>query len=268
MRLEYKYLIPVSEFQKIKNKMTPYLVLDKFAEKNKSKDYTVRSLYFDTLKYQYYFEKVEGIKVRKKIRIRVYDNYVDGSIAFLEVKRKNENYIYKFRAPLLYRDLGKFFETRERKDLIICNGSNGRTIENAKIFLFYYIHDNLKPVSLVTYDREPFFSRFDNGLRITFDKNLRSLCPSDYNNIFEEKKLSRVLNNKVIIEIKFNHSIPAWFRDIIIQNRLNRMALSKYVICMDADIENKFAKSHKKIALSNLDLFNSSIQNGRLKQNV
>lgn len=267
MRLEYKYLIPVSDLQKIKNKMAPYLVLDKYAAKNKSKDYTVRSLYFDNPKLQYYFEKVEGIKVRKKIRIRVYDNFIDGSIAFLEIKRKNEDYVCKYRAPLLYRDLNKFFETREVKDLIISNGSNRSAIENAKLFLFYYIHDNLQPVSLIAYDREPFFSKFDNGLRITFDKNLRFLSLSDYNNIFEEKKLSQALNNRVIIEIKFNHSIPAWLRDIIIQFRLYRMALSKYVICMNANNENNFGR-HKKIALSNLDICHSSIQNKRLKLNV
>jgi len=264
MRLEYKYLIPVSKFHKIKNAIIPYFVPDKNALKNKSKDYTVRSLYFDTPKLRYYFEKIEGAKIRKKIRIRVYDNYAAGQIAFLEVKRKNGDHISKFRAPLLYQDLDKLFEIRDVKNLIICNKSH-KAAENAKMFLSYLIQDNLNPVSLIAYEREAFLSKFDRSLRITFDKNLRFLSSAKYKNMFEEEKLQKVLKDKVIIEIKFNHPMPAWLRDILVKYGLHRRSLSKYVICMDGN--NHFDKA-KKLALSNLNLSHSSLQNIILKKNA
>jgi SPX domain protein involved in polyphosphate accumulation len=264
MRLEYKYLIPVSKFQKIRDAIIPYFVPDKFALKNKSKEYTVRSLYFDTPRLQYYFEKVEGAKNRKKVRIRVYDNYAAGTIAFLEIKRKNGEHISKFRAPLLYQDLDKLFEIRDVKNLIICNKSH-KAIENAKMFLSYLIQDNLNPVSLVTYEREALVSKFDHSLRITFDKNLRFLSSAQYKNMFEEEKLQKVLKDKVIIEIKFKNTMPTWLRDILIKYGLHRKSVSKYVICMDGN--NHFDKT-KKLALTNLNLSHSSLQNIILKKNA
>lgn len=268
MRLEYKYLIPVSEFQNIKDKISPYLALDKNIIKNNFSDYTVRSLYFDTPKLKYYIEKVEGIKVRKKVRIRVYDNYSEDTIAFLEIKRKNENYVSKSRAPLLYRDLESLFRTSKMADLIISNNQYGNTVENAKKFLFYYIHDNLQPTSLITYEREAYFSKFNNNLRITFDKNLRFLSSVNYRSIFEEKKLKGALKDKIIIEIKFNHSIPVWLRNIIIKYELNRTAVSKYVICMDEDKEYDRTSKFKNLRLSNLDLYHPSLKNNILNRNA
>lgn len=263
MYLEYKYLIPVTKFQKIKNEIIPYLVPDKNTLKNK-REYTVRSLYFDSPKLKYYFEKIDGVKNRKKIRIRIYDNDAAGKIAFLEIKRKNGDYVSKSRAPLLYQDLNRLFEIRDVKNLIICNESN-KAIENAKLFLSYLIQDNLRPVSLITYEREAFISKFDNSLRITFDKNLRFLSSANYKNMFEEKKLQKVLKNKIIIEIKFKHSIPGWLRNIIIKYGLNRRSVSKYVICMDG---NDHADKSKKLTLSNLNLSQSSAQNIILKKNA
>jgi hypothetical protein len=131
------------------------------------------------------------------------------------------------------------------------------------MFLSYFIRDNLNPVSLIAYDREPFLSKFDDSLRITFDKNLRFLSSANYKDMFEEEELSRVLKNKIIIEIKFNHSVPAWLRDTIIKFGLHRTSVSKYAICMAGS-----PHASKKIVLSNLDLSHSSVQNLILKQDA
>ncbi|HVO74132.1 MAG TPA: polyphosphate polymerase domain-containing protein [Ignavibacteriaceae bacterium] len=269
MRLEYKYLVPVSELEKIRNKMAPYILYDKYALKNENKEYTVRSLYFDTPQLEYYFDKIEGTNIRKKIRIRVYDEYESSSIAFLEIKRKDGDYVSKFRAPLLYRDLNRLLKTREVKDLVICNGSD-KGIVNAKMFLFWLIQDKLSPTSLVTYDREAFSGKFDDSLRITFDKNLRFLSSAIYENLFEEKKLKIVLKDKIILEVKFNHSVPAWLRDIITEFDLLRTSVSKYAICIDGN--SNFEKIKKlalsKVCLTQLELSHSSERNMVLKQNA
>lgn len=247
MHFEYKYLIPVSMYPKIKKAMLPFLTLDNNAIQNKSKHYTVRSLYYDTPQLQYYFEKIEGVKVRKKIRIRVYDDYFDEKIAYLEIKRKNENYISKDRSSLLFRNLDNFFETRKVEQLIICTESDGRAVDNAKKFLFYLNHENLHPTSLITYEREPFVSRFDGNLRITFDKNLRFLTNTNYYRIFEESNLQSVLKNKIIIEIKFNRSVPTWLKNIISRYDLKRTSLSKYSICLEADKKISASLNTKKV---------------------
>ena len=199
MHLEYKYLIPFSVYSKIKYEMLPYLVQDKNTQNKKNNDYTVRSLYFDSPQLKYYFEKIEGIKIRKKIRIRVYDDYAQEKEAFLEIKRKNEGYVYKERAQLCYTNIDEFLITGKAEDFIICPQSDGKAIGYAKTFFYYLIQENLHPTILVTYEREPYYCKFDSDLRITFDKNLRYLSFTDHHEIFEEKKLKPAINNKVII---------------------------------------------------------------------
>ena len=105
MRLEYKFLVPDEKVEDVLAALTPYLRLDPFAEKTAGNYYTVRSIYLDTRTFRYYKEKIEGYRVRKKVRIRGYNRQTDKSSAFLEIKRKYENYITKNRAPLLYSNL-------------------------------------------------------------------------------------------------------------------------------------------------------------------
>lgn len=251
MHLEYKYLLPFSVYSKINCEMLPYLVPDKNTQGKTSNDYTVRSLYFDSPQLKYYFEKIEGIKIRKKIRIRVYDNYTPEKKAFLEIKRKNEGYVYKERAQLYFKNIDEFLETGEAENFIICPQSDGKAIGYARTFFYYLIQENLHPTILVTYEREPYYYKFDDDLRITFDKNLRYLSFTDHSELFEEKKLKPALNNKVIIEIKFNRTFPVWLKNIISRYGLQRQALSKYTICLQADKNIDLRRVSKKILISN-----------------
>lgn len=235
MHLEYKYLIPVSAFSQIKKEMLPYLILDKHAEHKKNKDYTVRSIYYDTLQLRYYFEKIEGLKVRKKVRIRVYDHYFPEIIAFLEIKHKNEGFVCKIRSQLLLKNIDKFFETHNAEKFIIYSDNDGRAVNDARMFLYYFNQENLRPTLLVTYEREPFYYKFDRNLRITFDKNLRFLPFANHQILFEENKLLPALNNKIIIEMKFFQTLPLWLTNILSRYGLQRMALSKYTLCLEAD---------------------------------
>ena len=139
MRIEYKYLIPVTKFDKIKREMLPYLLLNKYAAQRENKEYTVRSIYFDTLQWKYYYEKIEGVKVRKKLRIRGYDEYSKNSIVYLEVKRKYDNFSNKSRSPVLYNDLSRFFEIGEVGDYSVTCDSIIRALSQVKNFLFHFV---------------------------------------------------------------------------------------------------------------------------------
>jgi len=261
MYLEYKYLISTIDFKKIKSEMLPYLILDSNADKKTKKEYTVRSVYFDTLQWRYYFEKIEGIKIRKKVRIRAYDDYSENKLVFLEIKRKNENYVSKNRATLFLDNLEKLFTTRNVEEYIISRGENGEAKEDAKKFLFYLNSEKLKPTILITYDREPYSYKFDKSLRITFDKNLRFLTSVNHYNLFEEGKLQPALKNKVIIEVKFSHPYPHWLSNIFTRYSLQRKAISKYTICLDTDKDFNPSSNYKKLALSNSSSLQFSMKN-------
>ena len=69
-RYEFKYFISSKISNEIFNQSLNFMKIDNFALKNKNKGYLVRSLYFDNDQYNNFFEKVDGIKIRKKFRLR------------------------------------------------------------------------------------------------------------------------------------------------------------------------------------------------------
>ena len=89
-RHELKYLISYAQKTDLNVRMAPLLGLDKHASNG---GYMIRSLYFDDYWNTAYQEKVDGVLLRKKYRIRIYD-YSDRVIK-LERKRKSDSWIYK-----------------------------------------------------------------------------------------------------------------------------------------------------------------------------
>lgn len=57
---------------------------------SRSQGYSIRSLYFDTLYDSDYHEKLDGIELRRKIRLRIYDPASE--FAMLEMKQKEGAY--------------------------------------------------------------------------------------------------------------------------------------------------------------------------------
>jgi hypothetical protein len=251
MRLEYKYLVPLSYLDVIRRKIEPFVCLDQYAAKRPNKEYTVRSIYFDNARFQYYDEKIEGYKIRKKLRIRSYDEPSACSRVFLEIKRKMGNYIDKSRASVRFDDLHRLFATRDLQKYLASDNGDLQAIEDAQRFFFHICRKSLKPVILVTYDREAFHYRFNPSLRLTFDKHLRCRQFPSLGSLFDEDQLTFPMKEHCILEIKFSHGVPFWVKELIKDFRLGRYALSKYTICMDAN--NRVTPRDKKISFMRTD---------------
>ncbi len=83
MRQEKKYLIDRVKMVELKSYFSHFLTLDPHT---KNGTYRVRSLYFDSIDDRDYHEKEDGIELRRKIRLRIYDP--DSPYAMLEMKKK------------------------------------------------------------------------------------------------------------------------------------------------------------------------------------
>jgi len=68
MRLEYKYKIPVSKLDLLRKRISAFVEPD--LQYHENSEYSVKSIYFDTSQLRFYNEKIEGLKDRRKIRIR------------------------------------------------------------------------------------------------------------------------------------------------------------------------------------------------------
>jgi SPX domain protein involved in polyphosphate accumulation len=98
--------------------LSPYVEIDKYAQGRENNEYTVRSIYFDTPDFQNYYDKVDGLSFRKKVRLRGY-NLINGSNqVFLETKNKFRLPLHKTRAKVEYESTLESFENGNLRQII------------------------------------------------------------------------------------------------------------------------------------------------------
>ena len=96
LRYEFKYFMNSKISNEIFNQSLNFMKIDNFALNNKNQRYLVRSLYFDNDQYHHFFEKVDGINIRKKFRLRSYDkDSASKNPVFLEMKGRAQDRIIK-----------------------------------------------------------------------------------------------------------------------------------------------------------------------------
>lgn len=214
--------------------LIPHMVLDKYSGCHPDKQYTVRSIYFDTRRMDFYHDKLAGLRRRKKLRIRGYDSLTEDSLVFLEIKRKNGPTITKSRAPIKFSSHLDFIREADLEKYrdILKSVDNG--YQDAKNFLYHLYTSNLVPTIKIIYEREAFFYKFDQKVRLTIDKNLRSSLIVDSERLYEEENIRYGLPSKAIFEVKVYGDIPLWLQHIIADLKLTQQALSKYTISLDS----------------------------------
>lgn len=238
MRSEIKYLVPVEVLPALRARIAPFARLDPYASGQAQPCYTVRSIYFDTLNLRYYHEKVEGLKVRKKLRIRAYNQPSDTAKVFLEIKHKVDARTRKERVAIPAHALQE----------VLCTPPSASP--PAHHFCYALHHYALRPLLLVVYDREPYVGTMDLSLRITFDQHLRSYLYPGLEDLYREQALTPALPDHVILEVKFDGTFPFWLRGILGSWGLRQRALSKYVICLDTHPPEKVHRPAAVLALS------------------
>jgi hypothetical protein len=152
---------------------------------------------------------------------------------FLEIKRKNEDYIDKSRALLRWRDIESVF------------AGYGPVINRfpfrpdspgdiaARRFLFHYHRRRMLPAVLVTYEREAFFSRFDPTLRITIDKNVRSRLYPSLASLYQDRGSVFLTPGHFVFEVKFHRGLPRWLPALVTRLDISRSAFSKFALGID-----------------------------------
>jgi len=226
-RYEFKYVVPHDLRLEIENQVRHFMVLDPFVDSVPEQSYRVRSLYFDTPSSAAFYEKIDGIKDRKKYRIRTYGKKIDESPIFFEEKGRANQRTYKHRVKItkdLYTDLilgGNLFYLLERFPDV--NFVNRFLTSKSKV--------DVSPRVVIDYERRPYVSNYDVYFRITFDSELKAIRSSEAFGI-AEKSMRRCLAGRSIIEVKFNRKIPAWFQRIIQSTQLTRVSISKFVVGM------------------------------------
>jgi SPX domain protein involved in polyphosphate accumulation len=222
-RFELKYILTLQQAEAFKHALRAYLRPDEHGLDNGH--YSLASLYYDSPDLRCYWEKEYGIRFRRKLRLRRYENgetLTEETPIFVEVKQRVDRVTQKRRAVLPYGEALHLCNDRQIPDHSL---EDTAVIEEIYVFLWQY---NLRPVSIVRYDRQAFIgSVYDLGLRVTFDTAL-TFQASPLHLHEAPQRLPMLPANRVVMEIKVNERIPSWLTGLIAKHNLRLERVSKY----------------------------------------
>lgn len=216
-RHEWKHEINMSDMIALRPRLCAVMQPDEHAVDGK---YEIRSLYFDSPSDKALREKLDGISIREKFRIRFYNG--DTSLIHLEKKFKRGSLGNKTDA-ILTKD----------EALKIANGRFGWMSKHKEPLVqeLYYkmTTQGLRPKTIVDYTREP-YTYSPGNVRITIDYHIRTgLFSTDFLN--SDCPTVPITGDPVILEIKWDAWLPDNIRRIIQLGNRSSAAFSKYAIC-------------------------------------
>lgn len=179
--------------------------------------YEIRSLYFDNLDDKALREKLDGVNIREKYRIRLYNN--DPSTLRLERKFKHGGLGLKTSAGL----------TLEQAQAIAKGNMEWMSRSTDEVILGFYTrirNEGLKPKVIVDYIREPFVFAPGN-VRVTLDHDIRtSMSCTDF--LDPNCVTVPIMDSPCILEVKWDSFLPDVVRDAIQLESRHSTAFSKY----------------------------------------
>ena len=189
--------------------------------------YPIVSLYYDNADRDCYWEKVEGMGNRRKMRVRVYGS-LDGALPptiFVEIKHKCDGRGVKRR---LLCTLDEAFKVSAGENIAPRTGIvDQRLIEE----IHALVHQRgFKPSCAMRYDRHAFADRDpESDLRVTFDTGIAyrfdnfAVMPDDRR--FDQFLLP---DGYSVLEVKVTGTVPYWLTHIIGRHHCILQSHSKY----------------------------------------
>ena len=217
-RNELKFFINAHQKEVMANKLSKICQRDSFSDADGG--YLVSSLYFDDYNQSAIFDKLSGIRDRKKFRVRIY-NYQSNVI---KLERKIKRGIVTNKSHIQI--------SKEEYDSLVSGDVSFLKLKEdviAKDFYLYYRTKNLRPRVVVEYRREAFIYKYGD-VRITFDYLLKA-------GVFQKDlfsngyMISAIPHDQIILEVKYAGYFPDVIRNIIQINNLQWQSNSKYVKC-------------------------------------
>lgn len=216
-RHEWKHEISYGDMLVLRRRLSAIMKRDEHAVDGR---YFVRSLYFDNASDKALREKLDGVNIREKFRIRCYNN--DISFVCLEKKSKINGLCLKESVSL---------STQQAQ--AIANGDYSWMADSGVPLIqeLYskMMSQGLRPKTIVDYEREPFVFRPGN-VRVTLDYNIRTgMNCTDFLN--HDCVTVPIGNAPIILEVKWDEYLPDIIRAAVQLPNCRTEAFSKYAVC-------------------------------------
>lgn len=202
-RYEKKYKITQLQASEMIAFLNDHLALDKHHDPKNIVPYKIHSLYLDDKDARIIHKSIEKPSYKEKYRLRWYE---DPNQTFLEVKIKHLSRSHKKRMTF-------------KEDSFSLDNYQSLILESFPTsYLTSITQDPIQKYCLIEYDRIAFEDQKEN-LRITFDY--------DVSYTFKSKKKSLFDSNTVILEIKYDQSLPRYLSQYLSSHHMYSRSLSK-----------------------------------------
>lgn len=216
-RHEWKHELNYLDLLSLRQRLRAVMEPDEHAVDGK---YHIRSLYFDNPDDKALREKLDGVNMREKFRIRYYNH--DPSVIHLEKKSKLSGLGTKFSAPL----------TAEEAQRIVDHDIDWMPDSELPLVQELYCKmrcQGIQPKTIVDYTREPFIYAPGN-VRVTFDYDIRTgLSCTDF--LDPDCITIPAGDAPILMEVKWDAFLPGIIRDIVQMPGRHATAFSKYAQC-------------------------------------
>jgi len=227
-RYEIKYLLPSAQIPELRDELRRRLDVDSHGSDG---GYGVWSTYYDTRDLRFYWEKIEGLKFRRKLRVRHYgDRFAvrDDSTVHVEIKQRVNRVTQKRRIAVPYRVAQDLCDRRE----LIAHEPSQRAFVEEVLELITML--DLHPVAMTGYQREAYVGRdADTGLRVTLDHRIRGR-DRDFHFAAEAENRLIVPARMSVVEFKANERVPYWLTDLAARLSMSVVRVSKYCQSVEA----------------------------------
>ncbi len=216
-RHEWKHAITYADLLAIRQRMSAITTPDPHTIDGK---YLIRSLYFDNLDDKALREKVDGVNMREKFRIRYYN--LDPTVIHLEKKSKLNGLGTKYSANL----------TKDEAQSIVDGNIDWMLNSPQSLIQELYCkmyYQGMRPMTIVDYTREPFIYGPGN-VRVTLDYDIRTgMKNTDFLN--PDCVTIPAGDSPIILEVKWDAYLPEIIRDAVQIPETRVQAFSKYAQC-------------------------------------
>ncbi len=226
-----KFVITREQRDVLMPKLLPHLRADANAGDNAF--YPIISLYYDNPDRDCYWEKIRGLKSRRKMRVRVYGS-LDGKVpptSFMEVKHKCDSRVVKRRAQMPLEAA-----------LIVGEGKNvdvplNFAAEKVIVEVHKMVHERgFRPSCCMRYDRQAFADvNPASDLRITFDTGI-GFRMDNLTPVPDDRNFSHYLlkEGDSVMEVKVTGSVPFWVPRMLGSVGCLLTSYSKYSYALEA----------------------------------
>ncbi len=223
LRQEKKYLVHTVDLLRMSAVLEKIMLQDSH---NGAQGYPIRSLYFDTLDEKDFEDKVNGLELRRKLRLRNYDPY--GDFAMLEMKQKQGSQQQKRSLRMKREDAARLIRgdyapllTYEEPFAAECYG-----LMSMQCY---------RPKAVVEYKRKAFIAK-ENKIRVTFDSDIRATETAF--DIFDDRlAMYPVLEPfNAVLEVKFNGFLLSYIKDLLELADRSELSISKYCLARSAGL--------------------------------